>query len=71
MLEDVKGITPMLFGDGAYSTVKTIVNLLKLACGTNCDSSFATKYWMSQQRLFESVFWCQLVEVSLWHQLRQ
>ncbi len=48
-LEGVVGISPELFGDGAYSTFKSIDNILILACGTSYISGSAAKYW------FESI----------------
>jgi glutamine---fructose-6-phosphate transaminase (isomerizing) len=52
-LEGVVGITPELFdvphtkpGEGAYSTFKTIDNVLILACGTSYYSGSVAKYWL-------------------------
>jgi glucosamine--fructose-6-phosphate aminotransferase (isomerizing) len=45
-LEGVEGITPELFGDGAYSTFKAIDNVLILACGTSYYSGCVAKYWI-------------------------
>jgi len=45
-LEGVEGITPELFGDGAYSTFKTINKVLILACGTSYYSGCVAKYWI-------------------------
>ena len=45
-LEGVGGITPELFGDGAYSTFKAIDNVLILACGTSYYSGCVAKYWI-------------------------
>ena len=45
-LEGVEGITPELFGDGAYSTFKAIDNVLILACGTSYYSGCVSKYWI-------------------------
>ncbi|GAA6143167.1 glutamine--fructose-6-phosphate transaminase (isomerizing) [Hydrogenophaga sp. 5NK40-0174] len=45
-LEGVEGITPELFGDGAYSVFKTIDKVLILACGTSYYSGCAAKYWL-------------------------
>jgi len=45
-LEGVEGITPELFGDGAYSTFKAIDNVLILACGTSYYSGCVAKYWV-------------------------
>ncbi|MFM7332665.1 MAG: glutamine--fructose-6-phosphate transaminase (isomerizing) [Brachymonas sp.] len=48
-LEGVVGISPELFGDGAYSTFKAIDKVLILACGTSYYSGCTAKYW------FESI----------------
>jgi glutamine---fructose-6-phosphate transaminase (isomerizing) len=45
-LEGVVGISPELFGDGAYSTFKAIDNILILACGTSYYSGSVAKYWL-------------------------
>ncbi len=45
-LEGLEGITPELFGDGAYSTFKAIDNVLILACGTSYYSGCVAKYWI-------------------------
>lgn len=45
-LEGVEGITPELFGDGAYSTFKAIDKVLILACGTSYYSGCVAKYWV-------------------------
>ena len=45
-LEGVEGITPELFGDGAYSTFKAIDRVLILACGTSYYSGCVAKYWI-------------------------
>ncbi len=45
-LEGVEGITPELFGDGAYSVFKDIDKVLILACGTSYYSGCAAKYWL-------------------------
>ena len=45
-LEGVNGITPELFGDGAYRTFKDIDSVLILACGTSYYSGCAAKYWL-------------------------
>ncbi len=45
-LEGVVGISPELFGDGAYSTFKAIDNILILACGTSYISGSVAKYWL-------------------------
>jgi glucosamine--fructose-6-phosphate aminotransferase (isomerizing) len=45
-LEGVQGITPELFGDGAYRIFKEIDSVLILACGTSYYSGCAAKYWL-------------------------
>ena len=45
-LEGVEGITPELFGDGAYTTFKAIDQVLILACGTSYYSGCVAKYWI-------------------------
>jgi glucosamine--fructose-6-phosphate aminotransferase (isomerizing) len=45
-LEGVVGITPELFGDGAYSVFKNIDSVLILACGTSYYSGCTAKYWL-------------------------
>ena len=45
-LEGVEGITPELFGDGAYSVFKAIDRVLILACGTSYYSGCVAKYWI-------------------------
>jgi glucosamine--fructose-6-phosphate aminotransferase (isomerizing) len=45
-LEGIEGITPELFGDGAYSVLKAIDNVLILACGTSYYSGCVAKYWI-------------------------
>jgi glucosamine--fructose-6-phosphate aminotransferase (isomerizing) len=45
-LEGLEGITPELFGDGAYSVFKEIDNVLILACGTSYYSGCTAKYWL-------------------------
>jgi glucosamine--fructose-6-phosphate aminotransferase (isomerizing) len=47
-LEGVQGITPELFGDGAYRTFKEIDSVLILACGTSYYSGCAAKYWLEE-----------------------
>ena len=47
-LEGIEGITPELFGDGAYSVFKAIDNVLILACGTSYYSGCAAKYWLEE-----------------------
>ncbi|MDR7093249.1 glutamine--fructose-6-phosphate transaminase (isomerizing) [Hydrogenophaga laconesensis] len=45
-LEGVEGITPELFGDGAYRVFQEIDNILILACGTSYYSGCTAKYWL-------------------------
>jgi len=45
-LEGVVGISPELFGDGAYSSFKAIDQVLILACGTSYYSACTAKYWL-------------------------
>ncbi len=45
-LEGVQGITPELFGDGAFNIFKNIDRVLILACGTSYYSGSTAKYWL-------------------------
>ncbi len=45
-LDAVDGISPELFGDGAYAVFKEIDSVLILACGTSYYSGSAAKYWL-------------------------
>ena len=45
-LEGVVGITPELFGDGAYRIFKEIDSVLILACGTSYYAGMTAKYWL-------------------------
>ncbi|MFT7775548.1 glutamine--fructose-6-phosphate transaminase (isomerizing) [Roseateles sp.] len=45
-LDAVAGISPELFGDGAYRVFKEIDNVLILACGTSYYSGSTAKYWL-------------------------
>ena len=45
-LEGVQGITPELFGDGAYKIFKAIDRVLILACGTSYYAGSVAKYWL-------------------------
>ncbi|MBN8488838.1 MAG: glutamine--fructose-6-phosphate transaminase (isomerizing) [Burkholderiales bacterium] len=45
-LEGVEGITPELFGDGAWRVFKEIDRVLILACGTSYYSGSTAKYWL-------------------------
>jgi glutamine---fructose-6-phosphate transaminase (isomerizing) len=47
-LEGIGGITPELFGDGAYGVFKDIDKVLILACGTSYYSGCAAKYWLEE-----------------------
>ncbi len=45
-LEGVEGVSPELFGDGAYRVFKEIDRVLILACGTSSYSGMTAKYWL-------------------------
>ena len=45
-LEGVAGITPELFGDGAYRIFKEIDSVLIIACGTSYYAGLTAKYWL-------------------------
>jgi glucosamine--fructose-6-phosphate aminotransferase (isomerizing) len=45
-LDAVEGITPELFGDGAYKVFKDVDSVLILACGTSYYSGSTAKYWL-------------------------
>ncbi|MDY0748758.1 glutamine--fructose-6-phosphate transaminase (isomerizing) [Paucibacter sp. R3-3] len=45
-LDAVGGISPELFGDGAYRVFKDIDKVLILACGTSSYSGLTAKYWL-------------------------
>src|SRR5688500_9354569 len=45
-LDAVAGISPELFGDGAYGIFKNIDSVLILACGTSYYSGSTAKYWL-------------------------
>jgi glucosamine--fructose-6-phosphate aminotransferase (isomerizing) len=45
-LDAVPGISPELFGDGAYRVFKDIESVLILACGTSYYSGSVAKYWL-------------------------
>jgi glutamine---fructose-6-phosphate transaminase (isomerizing) len=45
-LDAVGGISPELFGDGAYSAFKAIDQVLILACGTSYYAGSVAKYWL-------------------------
>ncbi|MDE2613001.1 MAG: glutamine--fructose-6-phosphate transaminase (isomerizing) [Burkholderiales bacterium] len=45
-LEGVEGISPELFGDGAYRVFKDVERVLILACGTSYYSGSTARYWL-------------------------
>jgi glucosamine--fructose-6-phosphate aminotransferase (isomerizing) len=45
-LDAVPGVSPELFGDGAYRIFKEIDSVLILACGTSYYSGSVAKYWL-------------------------
>ncbi|MEY2890855.1 MAG: hypothetical protein RJA98_763, partial [Pseudomonadota bacterium] len=45
-LDAVNGISPELFGDGAYKIFKEVDQVLILACGTSSYSGMTAKYWI-------------------------
>jgi glucosamine--fructose-6-phosphate aminotransferase (isomerizing) len=45
-LQDIQGVTPELFGDGAYKIFKDIDNVLILACGTSYYAGLTARYWI-------------------------
>jgi glucosamine--fructose-6-phosphate aminotransferase (isomerizing) len=45
-LDAVPGVTPELFGDGAYPVFKDVDKVLILACGTSYYSGATAKYWL-------------------------
>ncbi len=45
-LDAVGGISPELFGDGAYRVFKDVEQVLILACGTSYYSGSIAKYWL-------------------------
>jgi glutamine---fructose-6-phosphate transaminase (isomerizing) len=47
-LDAVGGISPELFGDGAYSAFKAIDQVLILACGTSYYAGLVAKQWIEQ-----------------------
>jgi len=55
-LDAVPGVSPDLFGDGAYRVFKEIDSVLILACGTSYYSGSVAKYWLeSMARIPTSV----------------
>ena len=45
-LGETTGISPELFGDGAYKVFKDVQQVLILACGTSYYSGSVAKYWL-------------------------
>ncbi|MBK9615299.1 MAG: glutamine--fructose-6-phosphate transaminase (isomerizing) [Uliginosibacterium sp.] len=45
-LQGVEGITPELFGDGAFKVFQQIDSVLILACGTSYYSGCTAKFWL-------------------------
>ena len=45
-LEGVEGISPELFGDGAFNVFKQVDRVLILACGTSFYSGSTARYWL-------------------------
>jgi glucosamine--fructose-6-phosphate aminotransferase (isomerizing) len=45
-LDAVTGISPELFGDGAYRAFKDVDSVLILACGTSYYAGSTAKYWL-------------------------
>ncbi len=45
-LDAVTGISPEIFGDGAYGVFKEIDSVLILACGTSYYAGSTAKYWL-------------------------
>jgi len=45
-LDAVNGISPEIFGDGAYGIFKQVDRVLILACGTSYYSGSTAKYWL-------------------------
>lgn len=45
-LDAVEGITPELFGDGAFKVFREVDSVLILACGTSYYSGSTAKYWL-------------------------
>jgi glucosamine--fructose-6-phosphate aminotransferase (isomerizing) len=45
-LDAVPGVSPELFGDGAYRVFKQVDSVLILACGTSYYSGSVAKYWL-------------------------
>jgi glucosamine--fructose-6-phosphate aminotransferase (isomerizing) len=45
-LDGINGISPELFGDGAYSAFKDVDQVLILACGTSYYAGNVARYWL-------------------------
>ncbi len=45
-LDAVQGVSPELFGDGAYSAFKSVDQVLILACGTSYYAGLVAKQWI-------------------------
>ena len=45
-LSAVEGVSPELFGDGAYSAFKAVDQVLILACGTSYYAGSVARYWL-------------------------
>ncbi len=45
-LDGINGISPELFGDGAYSAFKDVDQVLILACGTSYYAGSVARYWL-------------------------
>ena len=45
-LDSVPGISPELFGDGAYRVFQSVDSVLILACGTSYYAGSVAKYWL-------------------------
>jgi glucosamine--fructose-6-phosphate aminotransferase (isomerizing) len=45
-LDGINGISPELFGDGAYSVFKDVDQVLILACGTSYYAGSVARYWL-------------------------
>jgi len=45
-LDAVNGISPEIFGDGAYRVFKDVDKVLILACGTSYYAGLTAKYWL-------------------------
>jgi len=45
-LDGINGITPELFGDGAYGAFKDVDQVLILACGTSYYAGSVARYWL-------------------------